>query len=311
MYRGRMGQKHQTPFIGEAQTHRQHYVPQFFLREFTKDRKRFAVLDNGQVQRNVKTSEICYLPDLYETRADPEDSSSMMIDPNAIESTLRIFEARIAPQYRDILEEIITMRPSDGNSEQIGRICDISSLLVAFLIARSPEYLSKTVPEQRRSILEYMRQHGLGTPEELTRLLSETTGEDTGDRPLLPEQIADHLAKLFTVVPFAADAADSSAMMEMAQTLRNEYSFLFPTTCENHPFIGLSAPYITADGTGPTLVFPLSSRVCMICTADGQHTFRKQSINNRELRMMNRLLLSADINGFKFCEREDYLHSMQ
>ena len=96
-------------------------------------------------------------------------------------------------------------------------------------------------------------------------------------------------------------------MMEMAQTLWNECSFLFLTTCENHPFIGLSTPYITADGTDPTLVFPLSSRVCMICTADGQHTFRKQSINNRTLRMMNRLLLNADINGFKFCEREECL----
>lgn len=75
-------------------------------------------------------------------------------------------------------------------------------------------------------------------------------------------------------------------MMEMAQTLWNECSFLFLTTCENHPFIGLSTPYITADG---------------------QHTFRKQSINNRTLRMMNRLLLNADINGFKFCEREECL----
>ena len=310
MYRGRMGQKHQTPLIGEAQTHRQHYVPCFFLEEFADDKDRFAVLRDGHVCGNVKPQTVGFQKNLYETPVTPDARDGMMLDPNAIEKTLGDIENHLAHEYRRILEETVTMRPSDGNSERIDRICGISSLFIAFLIARSPKYLNKTVPEQRRNILEHMRQHGLGTSEELARLLSETTGEDTGDRPLLPEQIADHLAKLFTVVPFAAGAVDSSAMMEMAQTLRNKCSFLFLTTCENHPFIGLSAPYITADGTDPTLVFPLSSRVCMICTADGQHTFRKQSINNRELRMMNRLLLNTDINGYKFCEREDYLRQI-
>lgn len=305
-----MEENRQTPLIGKATRRKQHYVPCFFLKEFADDGGRFAVLRDGRVYENVRPQTVGFQKNLYETPVAPDARDGMMLDPNAIEKALGEVENQLAHEYRNILEKIVTMRPSDGNGERIGRICDISSLLVTFLISRSPEYLSKTVPEQRRSILEHMRQHGLGTPEDLARLLSETTGEDTGDRLLLPEQIADHLAKLFTVVPFAAGAVDSSAMMEMAQTLWNECSFLFLTTCENHPFIGLSTPYITADGTDPTLVFPLSSRVCIICTADGQHTFRKQSINNRELRMMNRLLLNADINGFKFCEREDYLQSI-
>ena len=171
-----MEENRQTPLIGKATRRKQHYVPCFFLEEFADDGGRFAVLRDGRVYENVRPQTVGFQKNLYETPVTPDARDGMMLDPNAIEKTLGDIENHLAHEYRRILEETVTMRPSDGNSERIDRICDISSLLVTFLIARSPEYLSKTVPEQRRSILEHMRQHGLGTPEDLARLLSETTG---------------------------------------------------------------------------------------------------------------------------------------
>ena len=309
LYRECMGENHQTSFIGKVVTHKQHYVPRFFLKEFTDDKTRFAVLHDGRVRGNMTPANVGFEKDLYETPATPDARDGMMLAPNVIENALSAFENRLACEYRKTLEKIIDMRPSDADDETIGRICSTSSLLVASLIVRSPEYLDKTIPERQQGMLERMKRHGLGTPEELSALLRDTIGEDAEGQSLPPEQIADHLARLFTVVPFAIGGVDRSDMLETARTLCSECSFLFLTTCAGHPFIGLSAPYIITDNTDPTLVFPLSSRVCMICTADGQHTFHKQSISNRTLRMMNQLLLNADINGFKFCEREDYLHT--
>lgn len=302
-----MGENRQTPIVGKATTHRQHYMPRFFIRGFI-GKGQLAVLKDGQVRRNVKPENICVQNNLYETPVDPQAHDGVMLDPNGIENALGLYEAEMAREFDAVLKTIVSMCHGDAvEDETISRICNVSSLLVASLIVRSPTYLAKTIKDQMQNVLDVMKRQGYGTAGELNHLLRKVTGEAAEDWPLSPRQVAEHVIKTLTVAPFATTVFESSPMIQMASILRTTCSFLFLTTGEEHPFIGLSMPYITEGEAPPTLVLPLSSRVCVICMSDGRHMFGKKFIGIHALHEMNAFLLGVDNEGLRFCAREDYL----
>lgn len=79
-------------------------------------------------------------------------------------------------------------------------------------------------------------------------------------------------------------------------------------TCQGHPFVGCSAPVIATDGN--VLWMPMSSEICVCYTNDDRHKFDGCSLNHKELRAVNKLILSVDNTEYFFCSRPDYLKKM-
>lgn len=302
-----MPQSQQMPTIGKPTTRRQHYVPRFFLNGFTKNDRLAVLTRENKLLRNQKPENVGFEKLLYETPADPNNPNNpngMTLAPNSIEQVLAVAESCIAPQYRDIIAAIRGPRIASITDDGLSRIIADLSIFTASMVCRSPEYLNTTLPAIKESLLQKMTAHGYGTTDSLLALLEETTGETLPDATLLPEQVAEYLAKTLTVMPIFGDYRESP-LCEMANILRSNYSFeLLHTTC--CPFVGISTPYIRDDDHIPMLIFPLHSRVCLICAADDQHMFTIRPANRKIIQCINTVILH-EAPGLKFCKQAKYL----
>ena len=85
-------------------TKKEHYIPQFYLKQFSPDGKRiyqYDVISQKQTSDPVPTKSICYEKNLYELK---DDSGNIKYS-NTIEKVLSVYEGEFAEIFRSIISK--------------------------------------------------------------------------------------------------------------------------------------------------------------------------------------------------------------
>lgn len=132
-----------------AYTVREHYIPQFYLRNFSSDQKRIYQYEVGsnKPSKQVSIQSVCCEDNLYEFRNDDDK----IIQRNLIEKSLAIFEG----EFQNVISSIIS---KSRHKENFGTPCFLTqrekallTFLVATLLLRTPTMLA----EGQKAALEF------------------------------------------------------------------------------------------------------------------------------------------------------------
>ena len=120
----------------------EHYIPQFYLRNFSPDGEhiyQYDVLSGKQTQVAVPIRSVCYEKDLYEFK----DNSGEFVKRNLIERCLGIYEAEFANIFRSIQSKV-------NHFENYNTRCFLSKqekeyivLFLSTLIVRHPDIIQE------------------------------------------------------------------------------------------------------------------------------------------------------------------------
>ena len=123
-------------------TRKQHWVPQFYLRQFADGNGRLWACRRGSDKVfSTRTEDICCERDLHEVRFSEERGPSDFYMPNYVEDHLSEVEARLAKPYRRLLEGCDT-----GSVDQEGKLA--ACFLISHLLVRHP----RSIKEERQHI---------------------------------------------------------------------------------------------------------------------------------------------------------------
>ena len=288
--------------VGEPKTKRQHYVPQFFLRFFTDESGDFAVLHNKRLSHDVSPKSICYKKNLYETHISKGNEDVLF--PNSLENTLgsteEMFAKRLREQYELIMRSLYEKRLS---IDQEGYMRALISSFIVSLVSRMPHEVAAAKDDVAKMI-EVLKRNDVGTIDEYVNNFHAAERENFVDGSFDLEHVAESIAKVVRVFPLIAPESMETKGKRLLDSLLNSGMHIL-VTCQGCPFVGCSAPVIATDGN--VLWMPMSSGICVCYTNDDKHKFDGCSLNHKELRTVNRLILSVDNVEYFFCSRPDYM----
>lgn len=126
-------------------TVKQHYIPQFYLKQFSDNKKvlyQYDIVNNKSFSAPVSVESICFEKNLYEFK----DNNGNIVEENLIEKWLSVYEGEFAKTFRNIQNKAT-------HKDNFHTLCFLTReekvLLVFFmatLILRNPEIL-KTAQE--------------------------------------------------------------------------------------------------------------------------------------------------------------------
>lgn len=157
--------------MAQGITRNQHWIPQFYLKQFCDSKERLCVYrkENDAFFR-ASPSHVCSKRDLYEVehRVFADGHEKRLFAQNTIERLLSDAEARIAPKYNCLID-CCNMNTTTGKEYHDGKLAVCA--LVANLLSRHPLSLSKERKDAPQRMREWMSNYEL-TQEEI-KLLDE------------------------------------------------------------------------------------------------------------------------------------------
>ena len=126
---------------GDNDTKKQHFIPQCYLRNFSKDKVhiyQFDVLSQKQISKSVPIETICYEKNMYEYK----DKNGNFICRNLIEKVLGQFEGRFANVFQSIKAKAHIL---NGKTLSFLSLNEKAFLIIflATLIVRNPNVLQE------------------------------------------------------------------------------------------------------------------------------------------------------------------------
>ncbi len=132
-------------------THRQHYVPQMYLKNFACNKMCYVLDEHGSVrQKSIKS--ICYEPDMYEVT----DTDGNICKENTFENMFRQLET----MYEPFITELISILDSDKSLKAFMRKDRNRELLIYFMVSlllRNPIVFSGTQEAGKECGIEWTK----------------------------------------------------------------------------------------------------------------------------------------------------------
>ena len=287
--------------LGVPEKRRQHYVPQYFLKSFSNEKKRLACIRREATGRyilskNESLKNICVERDLYETKLNQTTSEALF--PNALENNLSSAEAK-QKQMLDIAKDrILQMRSDTPLSESdLDSLLNILSIILAGLVYRRPSELA-LLDVYVSEIMKAFRGHNLGTAEELESLFRDETDYEKPLplRTFEPDSIAELALYRINVLPYGLDVDTflKTGMGQLAQYLRN-CSVMCLVADGTSSFVGLDYPTNHELSCGVLAHYwPIAGDIAVVFIDDGNHILRKHEVDAEELMAFNEF---AILNG--------------
>ncbi len=276
-------------------TRKQHYVPQFYLRQFADGSGRLWACRRGSDKIfSTRIEDICCERDLHEVRFSEGESSSDYYKLNYIENQLSGLESRLAVFYRRLIEDC-----DSGSIDLNDRLT--ASLLIAHLLVRHP----KSIKEMRghtSDFLDTWREDCEITPSEL-RLL-DASGWRGDDRALVELAIEE-------VLFFSGDKRTPFSRLYRLFASKN---LCIARALEESTFISASTPYFIIGPEDDSYEFdfaymPLSSRYAAFFISEEPAPLYAQLKPSDVDRLNQALLLNAPLWETAFASSERALLS--
>lgn len=262
-------------------TRKQHYVPQFYLRQFADDSGRLWACRRGSDKTfSTRIEDICCERDLHEVRFSEGKAPSDYYMPNYVENHLSEMESHLAKSYRELLKDC-----DSGSIDLNDRLA--ASLLIAHLLVRHP----KSIKEEREHASDFLatwREDCEITSSDL-RLL-DASGWRGDDHALVELAIEDALLL----------SKDESAPFFRLFGLFASKNLCVARAPEESTFISASTPYFIIGPEDDSYEFdfaymPLSSRYAVFFISEDPAPLYAQLKPSDVDRLNKALLLNAPL----------------